>query len=421
MITTPVPAIPAPRSRQRPQRRGIDRSLVVAATALSAFGVVIVYSATRGETGDLSFMVRQSAFLVVGLTAMEIVRRIDYRLLRASAPAMAAVTAAVLVVVLSPLGTEVRGTKGWLQAFGISVQPAEFAKITVVIGVAALLTSRRRIDDRGRFVAVRFVAAIAFVASIAGLVLAGGETGSVLVYLAIVVGMFLAGGVPTRLIALMVLSAGLGTAALLTSDLLEPYQRDRLEAFVDIDADPLGAGYNQRQSLTAIGSGGLGGKGLFNGPQTQLRYLPEQQTDFIFAVVSEELGFAGGLVVVLVEGLILARVLAVARSALDPFGALLCAGVFSFIAFHVVQNVAMNLRLLPVTGIPLPFVSYGGSSLVATFLAIGIVQSVAAHRPADRAATVLEAESRALHGLNTSPPGPSRVPMASRRATGRLR
>ncbi|MDH3682820.1 MAG: FtsW/RodA/SpoVE family cell cycle protein, partial [Acidimicrobiia bacterium] len=198
------------------------------------------------------------------------------------------------------------------------------------------------------------------------------------------------------------------------SDVLEPYQRERLEAFVDLDADPLGAGYNQRQSLTAIGSGGLSGKGLFNGPQTQLRYLPEQQTDFIFAVVGEELGFVGALAIVVLEGLILHRILAVAKTASDPFGSLVCAGIFSSLAFQVVQNVAMNLRLLPVTGIPLPFVSYGGSSLLASFAAVGIVQSVARHRMGNRAAPELVCPGQGLYAVGER----ERGSLPSRLATG---
>lgn len=218
------------------------------------------------------------------------------------------------------------------------------------------------------------------VASLSGLVLAGGETGSVLVYLVAAVGVFVMAGVPKRVLALLFVAAVAAMAIIVSTDVLQPYQRDRLEAFVDLDADPLGAGYNQQQSVTAIGSGGIAGKGLFNGPQTQLRYLPEQQTDFIFAVVSEELGFVGAVAVILAQGLILWRILAVSRAADDPFGSLACIGIFCFLAFQVFQNVAMNLRLMPVTGIPLPFVSYGGSSLLAGFLAVGLVQSVARSR-----------------------------------------
>ncbi len=373
--------INAPASRRRSRAvdglvKGSDPTLSTAAVALSVFGVVVVYSATRGTGGDVSFVRRQALFLVAGIIVMSVLSHVDPRRLRQAAVPVGAFTLVVLVAVLSSLGTEVRGTQGWFQLFGVSVQPAEFAKVSLVLAFGALLTSRRRINDRGRFVASRFMAALLTLGGFSALVLAGGETGSVLVYVASALGMFIVGGIPKRMIGLLLFSAAVGVALIWTSDVLEPYQRQRLEAFVDIDADPLGAGYNQRQSVTAIGSGGLSGKGLFNGPQTQLRYLPEQQTDFIFAVVSEELGFVGGLALVLAEGLILFRILAVSRVASDPFGVIVCSGVFCFLAIQVIQNVGMNLRLMPVTGIPLPFVSYGGSSLIAGFIALGLVRSV---------------------------------------------
>ena len=380
MITLTVPDA---RRRWQPARRASGRSdlvLTTVAIGLAVFGVVVVYSATRGTGGDLSFVQRQALFLVVGIAVMLALSHLDARRLRQAAVPLAGVTVVVLVAVLSSLGTEVRGTRGWFQLFGVSIQPAEFAKVSLVVVLAAILTSRRRIDDRGRFVASRFMLSLCVLAVVSALVLAGGETGSVLVYIAVALGMFVVGGIPRGMIGLLLVTAVVGVVMIWTADVLEPYQRQRLEAFVDIDADPLGAGYNQRQSVTAIGSGGLSGKGLFNGPQTQLRYLPEQQTDFIFAVVSEELGFAGGLALVLAEALILFRILAVSRAASDPFGALICAGVFCFLAFQVFQNVGMNLRLMPVTGIPLPFVSYGGSSLMVGFIALGLVQSVARRR-----------------------------------------
>lgn len=358
-----------------------DPVLGVVAVILACFGAVAVYSATRGTTGDLSFASRQAAFVVVGILAMLTVQRLDGPRWRGLAFLLLITTTVVLGAVLTPLGSEVRGTQAWFRIFGLSIQPAEPAKLALVIVFAALFTSRRRIDDRARFAVVRFVAALSALAVVSILVIAGGETGSVLVYLALAVGIFFASGLPKRILGLLVVSAVVGVGFLLTTDALEPYQQQRIEAFVDLDADPLGAGYNQRQSLAAIGSGGMAGKGLFNGPQTQLRYLPEQQTDFIFAVISEELGFAGAMLVLLAEGLILYRILGLAKQTADPFGALVCVGVFSYLAFQVFQNVGMNLRLMPVAGIPLPFVSYGGSGLVTAFLAVGLVQAVAGERP----------------------------------------
>jgi rod shape determining protein RodA len=191
--------------------------------------------------------------------------------------------------------------------------------------------------------------------------------------------MFAAGGVPKRYLALLAVSGVVVVGLVLSAGILPTYQVDRFEAFLHPDADPLGVGYNQRQALAAIGSGGLTGAGLFEGPQTQLGYVPDQHTDFIFAAVAEELGLLGGALVIGLEGLVLGLVWAIGRTCRDGWGQLLCAGVFSLLAFEVVQNVAMNLRLAPITGIALPFVSYGGSSMVTSMLAIGLVQAVALH------------------------------------------
>ena len=314
--------------------------------------------------------------------AAVVVSHIDPRRLTAprTATAIGLGTAALLVAVLTPLGTEIRGTQGWFHALGLSFQPAEVAKTTLVIVLASILSLRHRQRRNDRLVVSRFVAAIAVLLGFSTLVIASGETGSVFVYAALTVAMLLGARVPARLIALLAVSAIVALGLLVTSDRLASYQRDRIESFLDVDADPQGSGYNQRQSIAAIGSGGVSGKGLFSGPQTQLRYLPEQQTDFIFAVVGEELGFLGGVGVLVGQAAILFRVLALARPGPDPRGELICLGVFGLLAFQVVQNVGMNLRLLPVMGLPLPFVSYGGSSLLTSFIAVGLVQSVARRR-----------------------------------------
>lgn len=372
----------AVRARARATVGPGDRALWIATLLLSGLGLLAIYSATRGEAGDDSFARRQLLFLLGALAVAAVISRLDYRLLatRKMLVTLTALTILALAAVLTPLGLEVRGTRGWLSVFGLTVQPAELAKVTVVLVVAGLfaLDGRRRIGSQTT--ARRFVLTMMVLTMVSALVLAGGETGSVLVYAVVVMTVLAGADVPKRLLGLLLISALAVGALALTSDVLQPYQRDRIESFLDLEADPQGSGYHQRQSLTAIGSGGIAGKGLFNGPQTQLQFLPEQHTDFIFAVVGEELGFVGGLTVIVAQGFVLARVLALTRPRGDRFGELLCLGVFAYLGFQVVQNVAMNLRLLPITGIPLPFVSYGGSSLFTSFIAIGLVQSVARRR-----------------------------------------
>jgi rod shape determining protein RodA len=280
------------------------------------------------------------------------------------------------------------------------MQPSEFAKLALIAGLAVILQGSPRARARpnagagglgqlqapvvDRFVTrpgpSRFGLCLALLGVLTVLVLAQGESGTVLVYCAIALGMMTAAGVQARYLLLLAVSGVAVIGLALSAGVLAPYQVDRFEAFLDADLDPQGVGYNQQQALTAIGSGGLRGAGLFDGPQTQLGYLPDQHTDFIFSAVAEELGFVGAAVVLALEAAILGFVFLIGNDSRDRFGQLLCAGVFSFLAFQVLQNVAMNLRLMPITGISLPFVSYGGSSLLSSLLAIGLVQSVAVHR-----------------------------------------
>lgn len=373
--------------------------LVGATIAIVSFGVLMVFSAGRGPTGDLGFGTRQATFGAIGALAMVVVSLVDYRKLQRWYPILILAALTALVLVLTPLGTEVRGTQGWFRLGGLAVQPSEFAKLALIVGLAvilnggpevrrssrALLVGRPTIDEPSDYdvdtgSSSRLAASIALLGVMSALVLAEGESGTVLVYCAIALGMMLTAGVQARYLVLLTVSGVAVIGLALSSGLLAAYQVDRFEAFLDADLDPQGIGYNQQQALTAIGSGGLRGAGLFDGPQTQLGYLPDQHTDFIFAAVAEELGFAGALLLLLLEVAVLVSIFVIGLESRDRFAQLLCAGVFSLLAFQVFQNVAMNLRMMPITGISLPFVSYGGSSLLTSLLAVGLVQSVAVNR-----------------------------------------
>lgn len=353
----------------------LDWALLVSTLTLGLVGLAAVFSATQAAPAGSGFVVKQAGFLIIGVIVMTVVALVDYREWRNYLGLIVLITAVVLILVLTPLGAEVKGTKGWFRIGGISIQPAEFTKITIVLGLAAFFTGRRA--DTG---APRIAGALGFLALFVGLVLIEGETGSVFVYCFIALGMFLVAGVPIRVLMLLIASGAIVFGLAFTSGVLQPYQRDRLTAFVDLDADPRGAGYNQRQSVTAIGSGGVRGQGFMEGPQTQLGYLPEQQTDFIFASIGEENGFIGSAIVLGLIAVILARILRNAQLARDGFGALICAGVFSYLLIQTFQNVGMTVRLMPITGVPLPLVSYGGSSILTCMIALGLVQSVAIHR-----------------------------------------
>ena len=380
-------------------RRSIHWPLVIATLAVVTFGVLMVFSAGRGPTGQSGFGVRQALFAVVGFGAMTTVAAIDYRRLLRWWPVVLGGATVALIAVLTPLGTEVRGTQGWFRVGPLAAQPAEFAKLALICGLAVVLhlnlPSGEGAGRPGRPVASGPVTAFGLSVLVLGvaalLVLAEGESGTVLVYCAIALGMLATAGIPVRYLLLLVAS-GLGAIGLaLTANVLAPYQVDRFEAFLDPTLDPLGVGYNQQQAITAIGSGGLTGAGFFDGPQTQLGYLPDQHTDFIFAAIAEELGFVGAATLLLLHTAVLALIFSVGAGCRDRFGRLLCAGVFAMIAFQVIQNVAMNLRLLPITGIPLPFVSYGGSSMVTLLVAIGVVLSVAANQSTPRSGRVARA------------------------------
>lgn len=376
--TATLSADRAPRLRGETQIakfRSIDWLLVLPAVALSILGLIAIFSATQAAPTGSTFVTKQGLFMVIGVVAMLVVAFVDYRELRNFLGLLYLFSLVVLVAVLTPLGTEIKGTKGWFQIGPVSLQPAEFAKLTLVVVLAAIFTGRS-----GSVEAPRIAAALGLLAAICGLVLLEGETGSVLVYCFIALGVFLIAGVPLRVLLLLIAS-GVGVFTLaFTTGALEGYQEDRLVAFFDEEADPRGSNYNQRQSVQAVGSGGLTGQGYLEGPQTQLGFLPEQQTDFIFASIGEENGFVGTSVVLGLQALLLLRIFRNAQLARDAFGTLICIGVFSFLLFQIFQNVGMTLRLMPITGVPLPFVSYGGSSLITGFLGLGLVQSVAVHR-----------------------------------------
>lgn len=369
--------------------------LALATVLLGAVGAVMVYSAARGPTADATYGLRQAAFLGIGTIAMVVVGLIDHRRLRRWVRPLNLVSIAALVLVLTPLGTEVRGTQGWFHIAGLALQPSELAKLALILGLAALLDGSWGPDGRPARAGlhpgpidreppeagpVQVAKVLGLLGLFCLLVLAEGETGTVMVYCFVAIGMLAAADVPVRFLALLALSGVAVLALSISAGILPEYQVDRFEAFLDPELDPLGVGYNQRQALTAIGSGGATGAGLLAGPHTQLGSVPDQHTDFIFAAVAEELGLVGSVAIVGLQGLILGQIWLVGRRCRDEWGRLLCAGVFSLLAIAVVQNVAMNLRLAPITGIALPFVSYGGSALVTAMVAVGLVQGVALHQ-----------------------------------------
>ncbi len=352
----------------------LDWSLVAVPLALSILGAILIYSATKRTDGS-DIMIRHFVNLGVGLTLAAAIGLVDYRGLRAYSPILYILAILGLVVVLSPLGSTINGSHSWIELpAGFSIQPSEFAKVALVVGLAIVLSARRDIEDRPRH---RDVAVALILAGLPmGLVLLQPDLGSALVFAALVVGVVAASGAPARWLVGLAVVGIAGIAVALGTGVLDDYQRDRLTAFTDPSIDPRGIGYQTRQVRIAIGSGGFDGQGLFQGSQTQGGFVPYQQTDFVFSVAGEELGFLGAGGIVILQGFVLWRALRVAHGAEEIFGRLVAVGVACWFTFQVFENIGMNLGIMPVTGLPLPFVSYGGSSMFASWLAIGLLQNV---------------------------------------------
>ncbi len=353
--------------------RHIDIGVPVFSLLLAGVGVVMVYSATRGPATDLrpaddTFLRRHLVFAGIGVVVMALTALIGHRWARRlMAPAYLA-TLGLLFVVLSA-GIEVKGSRARFAFGGFQMQPSEFGKVAVIVALAVILGSG---DGVGVW---RLLVAGVSVAVPVLLIMAQPDLGTILVYGAIFAGMVFVAGVRGRHLAVLCLLLLTGTVAVLQSERLEAYQLERLLVFIDEEADTQ-ARYNLEQAEVAIGNGGITGKGLFQGTQNVSDLVPEQQTDFIFTVIAEETGFVGSAVVLGLFGLLLARIWRIGRLADDRFGLLVTAGVFSMLLFQIFQSVGMSTGMMPITGIPLPLISYGGSSVVATFLALGLVQSV---------------------------------------------
>lgn len=360
----------------------LDWVVVGSTAALLTMGSLLVWSATANNvalTGGNStqFVTKHITNIAIGLVLAGVIAATDYRWVRIWAPVVYLGGVAGLALVLSPLGAVINGSRSWILVGGMSIQPAEFAKLGVVAGLALLLAERteaRRTASSLRWVDV--VAALAIVAVPAVLILAQPDLGTLLVLGATVFGLLAVAGAPKRwLVGLAALAIG-GAVAALQLQLLKGYQLLRFEAFMNPTLDPRGAGYNTTQARIAIGNGGLFGQGLFHGSQTQSGFVPEQHTDFIFTVAGEELGLVGAGALILLFLALLWRATRIAVRADDTFGRLAGAGVVCWFGFQAFQNIGMCLGIMPVTGVPLPLVSYGGTSMFASLMAVGLLLNI---------------------------------------------
>ena len=368
-------------SRTRVVVPRLDWTLFGAAGLILTIGTLLVWSAT--STNDVLTQGDSTAYLhkhlvniVIGLVLAAAVMATDHRWVRIVTPLVYVASVVGLLLVLV-MGTTINGSRSWLMLGGLSIQPAEFAKLAVVIGMAMIIAERTE-SSRQRQVGMVDVALMGVIAGIpALLIILQPDLGTMLVLSATVFGVLAVAGVPRRW--LVSLFAGGVTVAVLAVSLglLKQYQINRFMAFTDPGLDPRGAGYNTTQARIAIGNGGLFGQGLFDGSQTKSRFVPEQHTDFIFTVAGEELGLIGAGFLILLFAVLLWRALHISFNADDMFGRVAAAGIACWFAFQTFQNVGMCLGIMPVTGVPLPLVSYGGSSMFASMMALGLLQNIA--------------------------------------------
>lgn len=354
-----------------PLGRFLYSPLLVSVVSLSLLGLMMVYSTGLSGEFTRSLWLRQALALVLGLVGFFFFSTLDYRSFKKSASWLYSAAVLLLIAVLF-IGVTVKGATRWLPLGVFNFQPAELSKFALIVILAKFIQGRGVGLQRFRYVGWSG----AFAAIPVMLIMIQPDLGSAIVHVAIWIGMLAASSMPRRFF-LYLLVGFLIFAVVAWQFLLAPYQKDRIHTFLDPAADPLGRGYNVIQSTVAIGSGGLFGTGLARGLQSQLRFLPERQTDFIFASTVEELGMFGGGLVLLLLGYALVRILRIMESSRDLFGRQLAAGIFFLLFTQGAVNVGMNLGLLPVTGITLPFLSYGGSSLVINFWLVGILESIA--------------------------------------------
>jgi rod shape determining protein RodA len=359
--------------------RRLDWTLILAAAALCAIGSLLVWSATLpGDGGSpwesTDHVRRHLAHTAVAWVVCLLVASVDHRTLRAYAPLVYLATLVALLLVLTPLGAVINGSRGWLVIGGFQFQPSELAKVGLILMLATMLGEPRDGETKPMTRDVLFCLAL-LVAPLV-LVLLQPDLGTALVLGAIFLGMLTLSGAPVVWVAGMLASGVVAALCVWWFDLLEPYQLDRIATLIDPSADPQGAGYNSAQALIAVGSGGFDGTGLFQGEQTHGRFVPEQHTDFIFTVAGEELGFVGAATILVLFTLIVWRILRIAQGCDQPYPRLVCVGVAAWFAFQTFINIGMGLGVMPVTGLPLPFVSYGGTAILANLFALGLVLGV---------------------------------------------
>lgn len=350
----------------------IDYSLIFLVLVLCFLGLLVIYSTTQPKISneeDMQFTKRQLLYILVGLFLCFIVATIDYHQLEKIAIPIY-ILAIIMLVYVFLFGKTMGGSRRWIKVAGFDFQPSEFAKIALIIFLADFLSRQK--DKLSNF--LYFLLPFLFTGILMLLITKQPDLGTAIVFLAIVLFMIYVAGIEWKYI--LMISLLLVASFPVLWSFLKDYQRKRIIFFLNPELDPLGAGYNIIQSKVAIGSGGLLGQGLFSGIQSQLKFLPAQHTDFVFAVIGEELGFFGALLLLSLFILLLWKGIKIAQEAPDLLGTFLATGVVAFMFFHIFINIGMVMGLVPATGLPLPFISYGGTFMITNFIGIGLLLNV---------------------------------------------
>jgi rod shape determining protein RodA len=367
--------------------RELDFMTIGAVIGLVSMGLLSIFTATVDpEQGTLlgfqassALFNRQLVFIVLASATLLAAVLFDYRHFKVYAIVMYLICLFVFLVVLTPIGDSARGSQRWLSLGLFKLQPAELAKPVLVAALASYI-----VDKRGRLGFPEIFRCIGITAPYAFLVFIQPDFGTMLVLLWILLTMLIVGGADWRHLVILLVIGVTGVIGLFRLGIVQDYQQQRLQAFLDPSQDPFKEGYNYRLTRTAVGNGGFLGKGIFSKRDpvnlTNLDFVREQPTDFVFTAVAEQMGFLGGATVLFLFGVVFVRGLRGAAMARDTFGTLLASGLVSFMTFQVFVNIGMTVGLVPITGIPLPFVSYGGSSLVSSSLAVGLLLSVRMRR-----------------------------------------
>ncbi len=363
--------------------RDLDWVLLVAALAATFFGSLLVWSASRTSlspaTDPQGYLKRHLVTVVIGITLGFFASRLNHRWLRAYTPVIYAIAVLSLLLTFIPgLGTKIAGARAWIHLpGGFTIQPSEFVKFAVILMMAVVLAEKERGETEPRDKDVRLALLVAVLPL--AIILAQNDTGSVLILGSVALAIIAVSGARNTWVIGLIVGTVVTLLIAVQAGLLKQYQVARLTAFIDPSANASTTAYNATQARIAIGGGGWFGFGLFNGPQTQGHFVPVNESDFVFTVAGEEFGFIGAGLLIILLGIVLWRAILIAMRADDMYGRLVATGIVAWLAFQTFENIGMTLGIMPITGVPLPFVSAGGTAMMAVWIAIGLLENIRLH------------------------------------------